>query len=172
MIELGFIIVCPTMKFHDFTLTLSSVETYVREHNVVCVLPPTKDVALQTQFNTATKSYRSKLATIPSMINKGIKYSKTDWNMVLVAGSRVKTNLSQKLSLINFEEMDIIYPVTQKKQNFLEAPLDGIFINKKMFKIVGDFEEWDNAEYAKILWTAEAAEANCTFKGLVNLRIV
>lgn len=170
---LGFIVLCPSMATHDVKLTLSSIRSYLKEDNLTCIIPPTKDAALQNQFKEFVPfTYRSKTNTIPSMINKGMKYTKSIWSMVIFAGTKVRSNLNYKLSLFDFLETDIVYPVTTDNMSFVETSFNGSLFNKKLFKTIGDFQEMENPEWSKTFWAAKALEAGCSFKGIVGLRVI
>lgn len=168
--DLGFIVLCPSMKIIDLTKTLDSVQTYVNPENVVCVIPPTKDAIVQNQFGQVCTSYRAKSDTICSMLNKGAKYAKCDWNMVLYAGTRIRSNLSQKMLPFRESPDDILYP-TSTNLDVWNSSLNGWLFHKQLFKKVGEFYDFETFEFSKIGWIAQAVEAGAIFKGIVGFCI-
>ena len=68
-------------------------------------------------------------------------------------------------------EKDILYPVAEHKYNFIDATLNGLFINKKTFREIGDFEENGALDIVKTVWGGEAVQHGCKFKAIIGSKM-
>lgn len=120
--------------------------------------------------------------TLTSLINTGMKKLKSDWVLILYAGSRIKHNCLRKVQRFAATDKDICFPIVsfegERNLNFVEASSNGILINRKNFEKIGDFpdakskvKEVNDFELAKMLWAAEAIEQGCQFKGIVGFNL-
>lgn len=170
---LGIILLCPTLRLKDAEITLSWMKSYLEPElaNVLAILPPTKEKNTQAQFGELCKTYRSKNDSYLSMVNKGMQYTKSNWNLIVKAGSKFRTNLHNQLFQFAKEETDILYPVTTEHHHFWDSPLGWLYLTQEGFKAGGKFDEEIDAEHAKLIWMATAHEAGAAFKGVVGLRV-
>lgn len=172
----GIIVLCPDLKISNLHKTLTWVKSQVDEDlgNIIAIIPPTKDKKIHDSFSSICKTYRSKTNSILSMVNKGMCYTKADWNFVVKAGVKVKgSSIFKKLPLFGKDEKDILYPVTPDCLSFVEDPkLDWMYLHSQTFKQIGEFADKLPFDLGKILWTAQAIEQECNLKGIVGLRAI
>lgn len=109
--------------------------------------------------------------TISSLINVGMRHSPAEWVFLVIAGTNVRPNLDSKFSFYVANEKDILYPVANYKYNFIDATLNGLFINRKTFREVGEMQESGSLDMVKLAWAAEAVEYGCKFKAIVGSKM-
>ena len=109
--------------------------------------------------------------TFSSLINLGFKHAPADWNIVVIAGTTVRAKLDEKFGLFIESDRDILFPVADKKFNFIEGTINGLTIHRHTFEDVG---EWDTnlpLDTTKLLWAYEAVRKNCRFKAVVGSKM-
>jgi hypothetical protein len=110
--------------------------------------------------------------TITSLMNNGIKQSKKEWVYIIVAGVMLRPTIFRKYETFLTNETDIMYQITNKTTwLFPDATINGILINKKAIKEVGDFPDEENIVNSKLVWGATALEKGFKFRGLVGVKL-
>ena len=109
--------------------------------------------------------------TITSLINIGMEYAQADWNMLVIAGSYVRPGLDKKFSLFVENDTDILFPIAEGKYLFHKGTLNGIFMRRDTFKLVGDLPEENPLEICKLFWSCVAIEKGCKFKAIAGTKI-
>ena len=102
-------------------------------------------------------------------INKGLHESKTEWNFVICSKGSISYKLDIKYSHFIKSYRDIMFPVINRRTNFVES--NSFFINKKAFLDIGDFLDGD-LEESKIIWATTALEKRYNLIGIVNYKIL
>lgn len=115
-------------------------------------------------------TYKGK-STMTSLINVGMRHSTADWVFVVFSGITVRWQMDQKFSYFINSEKDILYPIVDRKYNFLEATLNGLFVNRKVFKEIGEFEEEGELEFVKMIWAEKAMAKGCRFKAVIGTKL-
>ena len=115
---------------------------------------------------------------VPEFINTGLKNIKTEWGFFLVAGSHIFPSVFRKIQFFLKSPKDIMYPVLDKKRIYFDqASINGLFVNKKAIKDVGEMptdmwkENTSMLTLSKRFWQQEAIQKGYTFKGIVGMRI-
>lgn len=89
--DLGFIILCPEMKFGGLKITSSSITSYFPKAPVTCVVPGDTDPdELKTVKSICTTIKGG--SSISAMINAGFKKAKKPWNLVVMSGNNIRYN--------------------------------------------------------------------------------
>lgn len=109
--------------------------------------------------------------TISSLINVAMRHSTSDWVFLIMSGTNVRPKLDTKFSFYISTDKDILYPVADYKYNFIDATLNGLFINRKTFKEIGDMQESGPLDIVKTIWAAEALHHGCKFKAIVGSKM-
>jgi hypothetical protein len=117
--------------------------------------------------------------TITSLINVGVKESKSPWNVIVFAGSWVRGNVYRKFDAFVKSRKDILFPVVDGHYNFVDGSMNGIIIHKETFSEVGDFsthnmqkEGHNDLELIKLWWSLGALEKGCVFKAIIGMKVV
>lgn len=163
-IKLGFVVVCPTPNPGLLKTTLNSLRCNYWDRSLIVVVP--KDLE-GIDFGDVTIVPGGN--SIISQINTGIdkSYCK-EWNMIVQAGTWVRSMLDAKFSYFISSERDILFPVMDRKTNFVDAAWGGLLIHKKAVKDLGSFPENNPEEFCKLLWATDALEKGYRFKGIVG----
>ena len=178
-LDLSVVVLCPERNMGGLKGTVGSVKHHFYEgRDVICVTAGNATAEEVKEMKTFCPTYKGK-DTITSLINVGMKKIKTEWGFLVYAGSCVRPYLERKLYYFVDSPKDILFPIVDRKMNFVEGSSNGILINKATFKEVGDFPEGvmykagsNDFELAKLLWTIDAMKCGCKFKGIVGLRII
>jgi hypothetical protein len=117
--------------------------------------------------------------TITSLINVGMKKNKHDWAFLFFAGSRLPPSIEKIIAVWANKDSDVVFPVVDRKWEFSSGSFNGVLINTKFFKEVGDFPDvsvekdgLNDFEFAKLLWAAQAIEKGVSFKAIVGMKII
>jgi hypothetical protein len=117
--------------------------------------------------------------TITSLINKGLKECKHDWAFVIFSGSWACPYIENRFATWAQKESDILFPVVDRKCDFVTGSFNGVLINTKFFAKVGDFAcstmekaGLNDFELSKMLWAVEAMKNDVTFKAIVGMKII
>ena len=175
-LDLEFIILCPNRDVKDLRNTVSSLSFCYQDAESICMVDGSISAKEIKQMKEICPTYKGK-DTITSLINAGMKKVKKPWAFMVYAGSRIKTNLPQKLNQFVQSEKDILFPIVQNRTAFSDGSSNGILIHKDTFKIVGNLptaqstNDMNDFEVSKLLWECRAIEAGCQFKAIAGIRI-
>jgi hypothetical protein len=169
--KVSFLVLCPELNVGGLRSTISSIKSNFHNIDYMCVLGENatdfdmKEIGKMTPFIKGGN-------TITSLINNGIKKSKKEWIYIIVAGVLLRPTIFRKYETFLKNDTDIMYQVTNKTTwLFSDATINGILINKKAIKEVGDFTDEDNIVNSKLLWAAKAIEKGFKFRGLVGIKL-
>lgn len=169
-LKFGFVILCPEHTVLLLQQTAKSIANRYPTIPYVCVTDDTASKEDLEEMKKVCPTYKAR-GTYSSLINVGMKHAPAEWNFLVCAGSTMRGNMDQKFSLFVENEKDILYPIAERKCNFVDGTINGIFLNKKTFKQVGDMDENCRWEICKTFWAAEAVELGCRFKAVANSKI-
>lgn len=153
-----------------FKNTAASIRHNYRYPYVASVMKsmPKEDVkALEKDHVVAV----SKKDTVTSVINAGIEACTGEWALLVVAGSWVRPMLDKKFSYFIDREDDILFPVVDRKMNFVDGTINGILIRKETFKKIGPMPEQGPFEVCKLFWAMDAKDRGSRFKAVVGAQI-
>lgn len=167
-IEYGFVVICPNANIGQIKTTVNSIKCNYQGSPCLCVLPETihkddlKEVGKLCKSTTGGD-------TITSLINAGMRSPPcSNWNFIVISGSWVRPNLNKKFAYFIETEKDILFPIVERKTNFVEGTLNGILIHKKAFKEIGEFSNDNPLDICKMMWAIEAIEKGHKFKAIIG----
>lgn len=163
-LKIGFVVLCPNQNLGHLKNTINSINEHYKDASIVSVLPD----ECTSPFPKAIKGGK----TLQSLLNAGLHASPCkDWNFVILTRGWLNNKLDVKYSYFVETVNDVLYPVINKVANFIDAEVNGLFINKKKFIEVGDFKDTANFIQSKLLWAEAALKKGCKFKGIVGTKI-
>jgi hypothetical protein len=177
-LDLGFLILSPDKRPRELKNSCGSVRNHSFGRQAICIVGKDATAPEVKALKEHCEVYKGK-DTITSLVNTGMSKIKNEWAFIIFSGSRIRLYLEQRLSRFVTSPDEILYPVVERKINFVDSPFDGILINKKTFKKVGNFpdakmekEDFNDFEASKLLWANDAVEAGCVFKGIVGMKVI
>jgi hypothetical protein len=166
------VILCPNLNIGHLRNTVTSANIYYPDASIVIILP---DNCNETDLDTSSKLKQTYKAgkTIASMINCGIKYTLCpEWNFIIFSKGWMRNKMEIKYSYFVENEKDILFSITNHKHlNFADVDINGLLVQQKTFKNIGDFPDIENFQLSKLIWATKAMEKGCKFKGIVGAKI-
>lgn len=176
--DVGFIILCPDRNTGGLRNSVGGVRHHSYDRECIAVVPGDTTPKEVKEMKEHCPIWKGK-DTITSLVNVGMKRVKHEWGFIMFAGSRIPAFLERKFSTFATSEKDILFPVVEKRYDFISGSFNGVLINSDFFKKVGNFTEgalekqgMNDFEMAKFLWTAAALEHDAKFKGIVGMRVI
>lgn len=177
----GFIILSPDHNIGGLKGTLRSIlNNYSSFVNVICVTGSDAKAEQVKEMNEICRTYKGG-NTITSLINKGLEKGHEEWNIIIMEGSWVKRNLHSRYSTWIKSYKDVLYSIVVNYnkdgfpikifKDFEECSLNGICINRKLFKEVGKFSD-NPLDVSKLFWSLEAKDKGATFKGILGIKLI
>ena len=180
-LNFGFVILSPDHDLGRLKSTINSIKNrYSSEVTYVCAT--SKDATAEDikEMNEVCPTFRAG-TTFTSLINKGMSKGHKEWNLIIVEGTIVKRGMQFKYSRFIESDLDVLYPIVvdydrdgkpvKLHMSFDEAPLNGIFVHQKAFKLVGNFGN-NSLEIEKLLWAVDANNKGCKFKGILGAKVL
>ncbi len=175
--DIGLVILAPDRNLAALKTSLASTSNHMFKRDVICVVPEETTQAELVQLGAVCAVYRSG-TEVTCLINDGMSHNKHEWALFLTAGSRVCRSIERKLHVFAKQESDILFPALDAGTNFVDAPFNGVLINKRFFDKMGGFptasmkkEGLNYFEVAKLLWSITAMENGCAFKAIVGMKV-
>lgn len=150
--------------------TANSIKFHYPEASIITVVDGSATTEEIQEIKKICPTYKGK-DTISSLINVGMRHASGDWVFLVFAGSIVRQKLDEKFSFYISSEKDILYPVANRKYDFVEATMNGLFMNKKTFKEVGEFIDGDPLDVVKAEWAMAAVNHGCKFKAILGSKM-
>ncbi len=170
--ELGFIILCPQRNHGGLRCTAQSIQSLFPDSHALSVVGEDAHDSELKEFNREVRTVRAG-KTITSLMNKGLSESRSKWNFMIMAGTRMKHGVMKKFMYFAKDERCILYPVVDRKWAFDEASINGIMLHKAAFEDIGPFAEKENdIDLVKLFWAMEAIEKGYCFRAIVGGRLV
>lgn len=169
-LKCGFVILCPEHTTGLLKSTVKSIKCRYPKLPMVCATDESATVADIKEMKEICTTYKGK-STFSSLINTGMKHAPAEWNWIVCAGVTVDWKMDYSFSYFTESEKDILFPIVDKKTNFVDATLNGLFINKKTWKEVGEMANVGTFEEIKILWATLAIEKGIKFKAIAGCKI-
>jgi len=166
----GFIILCPDSNFALLKSTVSSISIRHPQKNFFGVTANTISLKEFKDLKNLCPVYKGGL-TITSLINAGMEKAKNEWNFLFFAGVSVKTKIDKKFSNFINDEKDILFPIVDGKANFVDATLNGLFINKKTWDRIGPMDSEGPLDIVKLIWAAKAIDHGVKFKAIAGTKL-
>lgn len=175
--DVEFVILCPNRNIGGAKNSVGSVRCHSRGREAICVVPD-DTTEREAEMLSPTRVVRGG-GTQTGLINAGMRECRGEWAFLFFAGSRLPHYIERKLENWASDPGDVLFPVVDRKTNFVDGSFNGVLINKATFLEVGEFPEisgskqgFNDFELAKLLWAVRATESGCRFKAIVGMRVI
>jgi hypothetical protein len=170
-IKCGFIILSPECNVVPLLATINSIKNYYVKSKAICVFPEDCTPKTIEDIKHHCPTYMGG-KSITSMINCGLTNAPCDeWNFIVIGGSRLTNCLDNKFSYFIENDKDILFPLVNKKMNFVDGTINGMLIQKKAFKDIGEFPEEGSLEMNKSFWGSTAVVKGYKFKAILGIKL-
>lgn len=165
-----FVILAPEHSKNLINITYNSINYHYPDSSSITVIDSKATKEETAEIKEICPVYKGK-DTITSLINVGMRHAPSDWVFLIFSGTIVRQRLNEKFSFYIGSEKDILFPVANRKYNFIDGTLNGLFINKKTFKEVGEMNDEGSLEFVKAEWAMSAIEYGCKFKAIIGSKM-
>lgn len=169
-LDYGFIILCPDSNTALLKSTVSSITARHPDKKFLGVSAASLSAKECKELKKFCDIYKGG-STITSLINTGMEKTKSEWNFILLAGAIVRRKINERFSYFVDNEKDVLFPIVDRKTNFIDATLNGLFINKKTWDLVGSMDNDGPLDFVKCLWAAKAIDLGVKFKAVAGAKI-
>jgi hypothetical protein len=165
----GFVILCPERNFGGLKVTARSIESFFPNQHYLCVVGDDVSKEEFSEFNGICRTIRAG-KTYSSLINTGLSESRTDWSLFFMAGHTARPGVMSRYLHFCKNDKHVLFPVIDRKWQFHEASIHGLFMHKKAVKEVGPFtDQEEDFQTVKLLWAGSALEKGYQFRALVGV---
>ena len=169
-LEYGYIILSPDGNPKHVEITVKSIRRICDEAKIVCVIQD--GIARENEDEIAqTCDVLRGEGTYTSLISKGMQNPTSEWNIIVISGNIVTKRIQEKYSYFTESERDILFPVVDRKWNFVDGTINGIMFHRNAKSEIGDFPRLDSLQECKIAWASSAIEMGYKFKAIVGARL-
>jgi hypothetical protein len=179
MNNFGYIILSVDHNINGLKNTVRSIRNFDEESEIISIVGKEVPSDIIKESKEICKIYKAE-NTITSLINKGFEKSKSEWLIMTIEGSRIPKNLLKKYKMWILDYRDIILPLISDYHSngtikniyntFYNCSLNGICINRKFFKEVGNLSD-NPLEISRTFWALDAKEKGANFKSILGIRI-
>lgn len=166
----GFVILCPEHTVGLLKCTVNSIKGRYPDLPMVCATDDSATAEDLKEMKAICPTYKGK-NTFSSLINVGMRHSTADWSFLVIAGATVNKKMDERFPYFVESEKDILFPIVDRKVYFVDATLNGLFINKNTWREVGDMGNEGTFEEIKILWALKAIDKGVRFRAIVGSKI-
>jgi len=169
--DIGFVILLTELRTAGIYATAKTIESNFGKTKHICVVPEySKEEALKPIKNISNIVKGGE--TISSLINTGIKESKKDWNLIVMAGNIIRYKPVSRYKQWVQSKKDILYRATNTMNwKWEDSSLHGLLMHKEALQEVGDFPEEKSLQFCKLLWGDSAIKKGYKLKGLVGIKL-
>ena len=166
-IDLGFIIITPENNPRHVEITVSSLSAKYNGRPFVTVV--TESILDQTmaEMSRIGRIFSAK-STYSSLLSTGMKNAPAEWNMIVISGTQLRNRVHRKYSCFIDSPRDILYPIVDRKMNFVDGSVNGIVVHRDAYADLGDMPESQNLNECKAAWGYLAVSKGYRFKGVVG----
>lgn len=179
-IDISFVILSPDPNIGRLRGTVRSIKNnYKEDADIVCSVRKDIKKPQLDEMNEVCAAFRGG-DTITSLINNGIKNSKSGWTMLIIEGAWLPRSVQYRYSSWMEKNTDILFPIvmsydkagipTKIYNNFAECTLNGIMVDRDFFLKVGKLSE-NPLTISREFWSFEAADKGATFKAILGIKI-
>lgn len=167
----GFIIIAPDNNPKLVEITASSIRNKYSKSPFICIVTSEISPEDAREISQMCPTYQAQ-NSYSSLINEGIKNSPSDWNLVVISGTSIRSRFFRKYSCFIKSEKDILFPVVDRKWNFVDATVNGIFMHKNVHGEVGDIPQLNTIQECKAVWAVDALNKGYKFKAVVGSGLI
>ncbi len=167
--KLGFVILCPERNFGGLKSTVRSIHGYFPDKAHLCVAGDDISKEELKEFGSTCKTIKAG-STYASLINVGVKESKPEWSLVVMAGLPLRFGSIRKYETFCTSTKQILYPVIDRQWTFDVASIHGLLLHRDAIEEVGEFSE-DETDFQKVklIWATNAMEKGYSFRAIVGV---
>ena len=170
-LKCGFVILCPERAIGLLKTTANSIKSrYGSDLPFICATDNSATTEVMKEMKAICPTYKGK-STFSSLINVGMKHAPAEWSFLVCAGATVRWKMDQRFAYFVENEKDILFPISDGKTNFVDGTLNGVFINKKTWKEVGEMSDEGSLEEIKLFWALDAIDKGVKFKAIAGSKI-
>lgn len=148
-------------------LTASSIRRKFERSPIMCVTIQDCREDAMSEMSSICRVVKAR-NTYSSMITSALSNPQAEWNFILISGSSMRSRMYRKYGCFVSSKRDILYPVVDRKMNFVDGTINGIMFHRDTFSEVGGMLEFQSIEESKMDWGYKAACLGYTFKGIVG----
>jgi len=169
-LDYGFIILCPERTINALRDTVRSIEKFY-DVPLLCIVPKETKKAEIDEMKEVCSTIRGG-TTYTSLINKGLQKAEKEWNFIIFAGCFMRPLFYRKYVMFIDGVKDIFFPIVDRKTNFVDGTLNGIFLNRGVLRDIGKLDETsDDLEKAKLVWAHAAVQKGYRFKAILGPKL-
>jgi hypothetical protein len=170
-IDIGFVIIAPENNPKHVEITVSSISAKYGEKPFITVV--TDSILEQTmdEMSVFGKVFCAK-NTYSSLLSMGMKNAPAEWNIIVISGTPIRNHAHRKYSCFIESHKDILYPIIDRKMNFVDGSVNGIMIHRDAYTDLGDMPETPNLSECKAAWGSLAVSNGYKFKGIVGAALI
>lgn len=94
------------------------------------------------------------------------------WNFIIIGGTWLRLGIDKKYSYFVDSEKDILFPIVERKMNFIDGSINGILWHKSFYDLVGNMYNDNPLDVCKLMWATDALQKGAKFKGVVGSQVV
>jgi len=169
-IKYGFVILCPDHSISMLKTTAYSIQSKYQDIPYICVVDSSATTQDVSEMKKICPTYKG-TSTVTSLINVGIRHAPAEWNFLVFAGTTVRQKMNEKYAFFMESEKDVMFPISDNKTNFIDATLNGLLMNKKFFKEVGELGNDGELIDIKCDWACRAMIHGVKFKSIIGAKL-
>lgn len=169
-LEYGYVILSPDGNPKYVEITVKSIRRIYDDAKIICVIQDGVVRENEEEIMGICDVLRGE-GTYTSLITKGMQNPTSEWNIIIIAGNIVTKRIQDKYSYFVEDERDILFPVVDRKWNFVDGTINGILFHRNANSEIGDFPRLDSLQECKIAWASLAMEMGYRFKAIVGARL-
>jgi len=167
----GFIIIAPDNNPKLVELTASSVRNKYPNSPFICIVTSEISPENAQEISRICPTFQAD-NSYSSLINEGMKNPPSDWNLIVISGTSIRNRFFRKYSCFVQSDKDILFPVVDRKWNFVDATVNGIFLHRNTFKELGAMPQHPTIQECKANWAYEAINKGYKFKAVIGTSLV
>lgn len=169
--DVTFLILCPDLNTAGLKDTVKSIKTHFPEVPYYCIVGSNAKLEDLQEINKICSVLKAE-NTITSLLNFGVKKSKTKWCFTVMSGCFVKNGIFRKYNLFLNHDKEILYSVVDLKSwLFMNATINGMLLSRDALLEIGSFPNDCSIPESKAWWQCSAVEKGYKLKGIVGTKL-
>lgn len=165
----GYVIITPENDPKLVKITASSIKMKQSNASIICVTRHDIDSESEREIKNICACFKGQ-NTYTSLLTKGMENCPSEWNLYVISGTFFENKIQKKYSYFVESDKDILFPVVNRKINFVEGTLNGILMHRNALKNIGCFLESNSLEKSKTIWSYNAVCSGYRFKAIVGTK--